>query len=100
MAWAAWPAMRVAGRDAGEDLADGIATLTARAAAWSLDRSGARLWGEHIDKRVDRYLEWLQANGFVSTRIVGKDLVTSELLKDVNDFDAAAAVAAKAAAKP
>lgn len=100
LAWAAWPAMRGAARDEVEELADGVATLKARAEAWRLDRSGAKLWGEHVEKHVDRYLEWLQANGFVSARVAARDLVTSDLLKDVNDLDAATAAAGTSAAKP
>ena len=98
--WAIWPSTKPSDRDEETALKDGIATLLARAPAWQLDRVGAKLWGEHIDKHYQAYLDWLHANTFINERVVAKDLITSDLLKDINAFDAAAVLTMALKDKP
>ena len=98
--WVIWPSTKPSDRDEETALKDGIATLLARAPAWQLDRVGAKLWGEHIDKHYQAYLDWLHANTFINERVVAKDLITSDLLKDINAFDAAAVLTMALKDKP
>jgi NitT/TauT family transport system substrate-binding protein len=98
--WATWPSTRPTDRDEATALKDGVAMLLARAPAWQLDRVGARLWGEHVDKHYQAYLDWLYANTFINEKVAAKDLVTSELLKEINAFDAAAVLTEALKEKP
>jgi NitT/TauT family transport system substrate-binding protein len=98
--WRTWPSTKPAGRDEATALDDGVAMLMARAPAWQLDKVGAKQWGEHMEKNYQAYLNWLHANAFISEKLVAKDLLTSELLKDINNFNAAAVLTSALQGKP
>ncbi|HRD74886.1 MAG TPA: ABC transporter substrate-binding protein [Hyphomicrobiaceae bacterium] len=95
--WEIWPQTRATGKDEATALRHDIATLMARAPAWSLEKVGAKKWGEHLVANYQAYLEWLLANGIIKVKANAADFLTDELLADVNTFDAnAVAAAAKA----
>jgi NitT/TauT family transport system substrate-binding protein len=98
--WSVWPATKPGDRDEATALQDGIAMLMARAPAWQLDRVGAKLWGEHMEKHYQAYLDWLYTNAFINQKVTASDLVTGELLKEINAFDAAAVLTAALKEKP
>lgn len=47
-----------------------------------------RAAGDNGEANYRVYLDWLVAQGVVKTRVDVKDLITDELLADVNKFDA------------
>ena len=98
--WAAWPSTKPADRDEATALKDAVAMLLSRAPAWQLDRVGAKLWGEHIDKNYQAYLDWLHGNAFINEKVSAKDLLSSDLLKEINAFDAAAVLTMALKDKP
>ena len=53
-----------------------------------------------MEKNYQAYLNWLHANAFISEKLVAKDLLTSELLKDINNFNAAAVLTSALQGKP
>lgn len=98
--WAVWPATRPENVDETTALEDAVAMLNARARAWQLDRSGAKSWGEHVEKHYQAYLDWLFTHTFINEKIAATDLTTNELVKDINDFDAAGVLVEAAADRP
>ena len=98
--WDIWPSTRPAEGQEAAALQDGVALLMARAPAWQLDRVGAKLWGEHIEKNYQAYLDWLHRYAFINEKIVARDMLTSELLKEINMFDAGAVLTLALRAKP
>ena len=98
--WQVWPSAKPADKDEAAAVSDGVAMLMARAPAWQLDRVGATRWGEHIEKNYQAYLDWLHVNAFISEKLVAKDLLTSDLLRDINYFNAAAVLTSALKAKP
>ena len=70
--WATWPSTKPTDRDEATALKDAVAMLLARAPAWQLDRAGAKLWGEHVEKNYQAYLDWLHANTFINEKVVGQ----------------------------
>jgi NitT/TauT family transport system substrate-binding protein len=88
--WEVYPQTRALGKDEAAALKDDLLTLDARARNWRYEPVGGKRWGDNVEANYRAYLEWLIAQGVVKTRIDVKDLITDELLDDVNKFDAEA----------
>ena len=46
-------------------------------------------WGENSIENYNKYVDFLVANGVLKEKIDAKELVTNELIDDINKFDAA-----------
>ena len=68
---------------------DDLATLKARAASWPPQAGGVKKWGENSIENYNKYVDFLVANGVLKEKIDAKELVTNELIDDINKFDAA-----------
>jgi NitT/TauT family transport system substrate-binding protein len=88
--WEVYPQTRALGKDEAAALKDDLLTLDARARNWRYEPVGGKRWGDNVEANYRAYLEWLIAQGVVKTRVDVKDLITGELLDDVNKFDAEA----------
>jgi NitT/TauT family transport system substrate-binding protein len=88
--WDVYPQTRALGKDEAVALKDDLLTLDARARNWRYEPVGGKRWGDNVEANYRAYLEWLIAQGVVKTRVDVKDLITGELLDDVNKFDAEA----------
>ncbi|HEX3760815.1 MAG TPA: ABC transporter substrate-binding protein [Kofleriaceae bacterium] len=88
--WEVFPQTRALGKDEATALKDDLATLDARAQHWRYETVDGKRWGDNVEANYRAYLDWLIAQGVVKTRVDAKDLITSELLDDVNKFDAEA----------
>ncbi|HVV62540.1 MAG TPA: ABC transporter substrate-binding protein [Pseudolabrys sp.] len=88
--WEVYPQTKATGKDEATALRDDLATLKARASNWPPSAGGAKKWGENSFENYNKYIDFLVANGVLKTKIDAKELVTNDLIDDINDFDAAA----------
>jgi NitT/TauT family transport system substrate-binding protein len=86
--WQVYPQTRSLGKDEATALRDDLLTLDARAKHWRYEPVDGKRWGDNVEANYRAYLDWLTAQGVVKTKVDVKDLITDELLDDVNKFDA------------
>ena len=83
-----FPQTRPTGRDEAEAIRDNVKVLQARIQNWKLERSGARRWGENSAVNYAAYLEFLFRWGVIKDKVDVNDVVTYELIDEINLFDA------------
>jgi NitT/TauT family transport system substrate-binding protein len=88
--WAEFPQTKATGKDEATALKDDLLTLDARAKNWRYEPVDGKRWGDNVEKNYQLYLDWLLAQGVLKAKADAKDVVTNELLDDVNKFDAEA----------
>ena len=91
--WEMFPQTKATGKTEADALRDDIKTLEARAAHWKLEGGGVTQWGENSPENYAAYLEFLVKNNIVKEKVDAKDLITNDLIADINKFDAAEIVA-------
>jgi NitT/TauT family transport system substrate-binding protein len=92
-----YPQTKPSGKSDEQALREDVKTLLARAEHWRLEAGGVKRWGESSIKDFDAYEDFLVKWKVISARVPATDLVTNELIEDINRFDAAA-IAAQAKA--
>lgn len=90
--WEVFPQTKATGKDEATALRDDVKTLLARADKWRLEPGGVTKWGENSLANYQAYADFLLANGVLKQHADAKDLVTNDLIDDINKFDAAAIV--------
>ncbi len=95
--WEVYPQTKATGKDEAAALKDDLTTLEARIQNWRFEPVGARQWGENVEQNYQAYMDWLLLQGVIKTKTDVKDIVTNDLLADINSFDPAA-IAAQAKA--
>ena len=99
--WEVYPQTKATGKDEATALRDDVKTLEARIRNWKLDKAGVSRWGENSEANYAAYGDFLQKWGVIKEKVPASDLVTNELIPEINDFDAAATAAeAKAFTAP
>jgi NitT/TauT family transport system substrate-binding protein len=88
--WEVYPFTKATGKDEATALRDDLSTLKARAANWPPSAGGVKKWGENSIENYTKYVDFLVANGVLKQKIDAKELVTNELIEEINKFDAAA----------
>jgi NitT/TauT family transport system substrate-binding protein len=88
--WEVYPQTRALGKDEATALKHDLRTLEARMKNWRYEPVDGKRWGDNVEKNYQTYLDWLTAQGVLKTKTDAKDIITNELLDDVNKFDAAA----------
>jgi NitT/TauT family transport system substrate-binding protein len=68
---------------------DDLATLRARAANWPPEAGGVKKWGENSVANYNAYVDFLVANGVLKQKVDASELITNDLIDDINKFDAA-----------
>ena len=58
------------------------------ATAGRLSEVTERQWGENLIANYDAYSDFLVKNGVLKDKVSGADLVTNDLIDDMNKFDA------------
>jgi NitT/TauT family transport system substrate-binding protein len=93
--WEMFPQTKPTGTGEATALNNEIKVLTARAQAWSLDadKLGIKRWGESVGANYQAYYDWLLEQKVIKQKLNAKDIVTNELIDDINKFDAAEVVA-------
>jgi NitT/TauT family transport system substrate-binding protein len=88
--WEVFPQTKATGKDEATALRDDIKTLEARARSWRLASGGVTRWGENSIANYDAYVDFLAKNGVLKEKLPAADLVTNDLIEDINKFDPAA----------
>lgn len=97
MLWEVYPQTKATGKDETTALRDDVKTIEARIANWKLEKSGATRWGENSEANYQAYLDFLLKWGVLKQPVKATDVVTNDLLADIDAFDPAdVAAAAKA----
>jgi NitT/TauT family transport system substrate-binding protein len=86
--WEVYPQTKATGKDEATALKDDLLTLEARAKNWRYEPVDGKRWGDNVEKNYRAYLDWLFAQGVIKTKIDVKDVITNDLLDDINKFDA------------
>ncbi|MBI3495848.1 MAG: ABC transporter substrate-binding protein [Proteobacteria bacterium] len=92
-----FPQTKPTGKDEATAIRDDVKTLEARARNWRLERGGVTRWGESSVENYAAYAEFMLKWGVIKEKVAATDLVTNDLVGDINKFDAAA-IAAEAKA--
>ena len=92
-----YPQTKPSGKTDEQALRDDVKTLLARAEHWKLEAGGVKRWGESSIKDFDAYEDFLLRWKVIQQKVPVTDVVSNELIDEVNRFDAAA-VAAEARA--
>ena len=88
--WEVFPQTKATGKTEEEALKDDIKTLEARARNWPPQAGGVTKWGENSETNYAAYVDFLVKNGVLKEKVPAGDLITNELIDDINKFDAAA----------
>jgi NitT/TauT family transport system substrate-binding protein len=88
--WEVYPQTKATGKDEATAMKDDVKTLEARAKSWKLESVGATKWGENLVGNYDKYVDFLVKNGVLKQAVPASDLVTNDLIDDINKFDAKA----------
>lgn len=97
--WEMFPQTKPTGKDEATALRDDIKTLEARIANWKLEKAGVSRWGENSEANYAAYVDFLLKWGVIKQKVDVRDIVTNDLIADVNNFDPAAIAAAAKAYK-
>lgn len=97
--WEVYPQTKATGKDEATALRDDVSTLNARARSWNYQAVGAKRWGDNVEANYTPYIEWLHKNGVIKDKIPTSDVITNDLIDDINAFDTPAIQAAAKAYK-
>ena len=97
--WEVFPQTKATGKDEATALKDDVKVLEARAHAWRLEAGGVSKWGENSEANYASYLDFLLKWGVLKQKVEAADILTNELIEEINKFDPAeiAALAKKQA---
>ena len=82
-----FPEVRPTGKDEATAILDDVKVLQARIPNWELEKSGVKRWGESSEANYAEYLNFLLKWGVIKEKVAARDLVTNELVYDINRFD-------------
>jgi NitT/TauT family transport system substrate-binding protein len=85
--WEVYPQTKATGKDEAEARRDDIKTLEARIKNWRLEAGGVKRWGENAEANYDAYEDFLLKWGVIKQKIPVKDLITNDLIDEINRFD-------------
>jgi len=88
--WEVFPQTKATGKDEATALRDDVKTLQARARNWPPSAGGVTKWGENSLANYNAYVDFLVKNKVLKEKIDAADLVTNDLIEDINKFDQAA----------
>ena len=91
--WAEFPETKPTGKDEKTALADDVKTLEARIPQWKLERGGVKRWGESSMANYQAYMDFLLKWGQVKAPTKAEDIVTNDLIADINTIDVNEAMA-------
>ena len=95
-----FPQTKPTGKDEATAVRDDVKVLNARIVNWKLDKAGVKQWGENSEANYAAYAEFMHKYGIIKEKVAAKDLITNELIADINRFDAAKVTAEAKAYKP
>jgi NitT/TauT family transport system substrate-binding protein len=95
-----FPFTKPIGKDEETAVHDDMRVLSARMDSWRLETGGVKRWGESNVENFDRYIDFLVKWKIVPQKVPANDLVTNDLIDDINTFDAAKIEAMAKSFKP
>jgi NitT/TauT family transport system substrate-binding protein len=84
-----YPQTKPSGKSEEQALRDDVKTLLARAEHWKLEAGGVKKWGESSVKDFDAYVDFLLKWKVIKDKVPATELVTNDLVDEMNKFDAA-----------
>ena len=87
--WEVFPQTKATGKSEADAMRDDVKTLEARARSWRLESVGAKKWGDNSVENYGAYIDFLLKNGVLKEKAVTTDLITNDLIDDINKFDPA-----------
>lgn len=97
--WEVYPETRPTGMDEATALHQAVKTLEARIANLKLEKSGVSKWGESSEKNYAAYADFMQKWGVTKEKVPANELITNDLIDEINNFNRAEVVAAAKAYK-
>jgi NitT/TauT family transport system substrate-binding protein len=85
--WEVFPQTKATGKNEADAMRDDVKTLEARAKSWRLESVGAKRWGDNLIDHYAAYIDFLVKNGVLKEKANVNDLVTNDLIDDINKFD-------------
>ena len=93
MLYEVYPAVRPTGKDEATAIRDDVKVLRARIANWRLEKGAVSRWGESSEANYAAYLDFLLKWGVIGSKVPVQDMITNELIDEINRFDSAKIVA-------
>lgn len=87
--WEVFPQTKATGKDEATAFKDDLKTLDARIQNWRFEKAGVTRWGESSEANYQAYLDFLLKWGQMKQPIKAGDIITNDLISDINGFDAA-----------
>jgi len=84
-----FPQTKPTGKDEATAIRDDVKVLGARIVNWKLEKAGVKRWGENSEGNYAAYADFMQKYGIIKDKVAAKDLITNDLIGDINRFDAA-----------
>ena len=84
-----YPQTKPTGKSEADAVRDDVKALEARIAHWRLEAGGVTHWGESPVEDYAAYEAFLLKNGVVKVEVPASELVTNDLVDEINGFDAA-----------
>jgi NitT/TauT family transport system substrate-binding protein len=85
--WEVYPQSKSTGKDEATALRDDVKVLEARIQNWKLEKGGVSKWGESSERNYAAYVEFLHKWGILKEKVAARDLITNDLIAEINDFD-------------
>jgi NitT/TauT family transport system substrate-binding protein len=85
--WEIFPATKPTGKDEATALRDDAKVLQARAQNWRLEKAGVKRWGESSEANYQAYADFMLKTGIIKQAVTAQELVTNELIDEINRFD-------------
>ena len=76
------------GKDEATAVKDDVKVLEARMPHWRLEPAGVTKWGENSEVNYRDYVDFLVKWGVLKQKVDTPDLITNELIDEINQFDA------------
>ncbi len=91
--WDIYPETKPTGIDEATALHEAVKTLDERIANLKLEKSGVSRWGESSEKNYSAYVDFMQKWSVTKEKVPTNELVTNELIDEINNFNQAEVIA-------
>jgi len=91
--WEVYPYTKPTSKDEAAALRDELNIVLGRIPKWKPESAGVSRWGESSEKNFAAYIAFLEKWGVIKQRVPVGDLITNDLIAEINDFDAVKIVA-------
>lgn len=82
-----FPEAKPTGKDEATAIREDTKVLQARIPKWKLENAGVKRWGENSEANYAEYADFLLKWGVIKEKVDVKDLITNELIDEINKFD-------------